>query len=286
SRPSPTSNRMKLSLLIALFLCNLAFAQDCVNCQPKPWWLRIFDWRILPVIPVAPPLIEIEKPELERDLKASYCRRNEDVVDTIVLHHTETGSSATIQDINQMHLNRGTSEDPWLMIAYHYTVNSAYPGSSNPKTKVSQGRPFEIAGSHAGTGVYKPAPQATVDLMKQDGVMQCGLKDGPLTEADDKFNAAGEVKANYNTVAIVVIGNYAKKSSANPGGYSANSPRYPTKETIATIAKLSCQIQREHPRVTNIKWHNYYKSTSCPGLIKDRIEQIKIEAEKYGCKFN
>jgi hypothetical protein len=277
---------MKLSFFIALFLCELAVSQDCVNCPPKPWWLSIFNSSNLPDVPVTPPLIEIEKPELERDPKASYCRRNEDVVDTIVLHHSETGPLATVQNINKIHLNRGTAADPWLMIAYHYSVNSPYPGSSSPKTKVSQGRPFDLSGSHAGTNVYKPAPKETIDLMKKNGAMKCGLKEGPLSEADDKFNSVGEVKANYNTVAIVVIGNYARKSSSNPGGFSATNPRYPTKDTISTIAKLSCQIQREHPRVTNIKWHSYYKPTTCPGLIKDRIAQIKLEAEKYGCKFN
>ncbi|MFN9114026.1 MAG: hypothetical protein ACK5XN_28505, partial [Bacteroidota bacterium] len=205
---------------------------------------------------------------------------------TIVFHHSETLSTATVQQINQMHLNRGTTADPWLMIAYHYVINTPYVGNTVPAQKVSQGRPFEIAGSHAGTGVFSGASEETKKLMAEAGAMKCGLASGPLKEAEDKFDADGQVKANYSTVAVLIVGNYAKKSSNNPGGWPVSKPRYPTTNAIEIAGKLACQIQRENPRVKYINWHNYSKPTSCPGTIKDRINQIKAVAARYGCTFN
>jgi hypothetical protein len=274
-----------VTLLLLLTLSLPLHAKDCAQCISIPPWLTIFNPFALPAVPDPEPLIQINTPTLPRDPGAKYCRRDPQVVDTIVFHHTETTSLRTVQDINNMHLDRGTANDPWLMIGYHYTINAPYPGNTNPAPSVNQGRPFDLAGSHAGSDVFKPASAETKRLMARAGAMRCGPANGPLAEADDKFNAAGNVKANYNTVAIAVIGNYARRSSSNPNGYTG-SPRYPSAQTIDMAARLACQLQRENPRLTEIKWHNYYKATSCPGLIKNRIAQIKQAAARYGCTFN
>ena len=278
---------MKNALLFFLLVQSFSVsAQDCAHCTTLPNWLTIFNPYSLPNVPEPDPLIEIRTPTLPRDAGATYCRRNTDVVDTIVFHHTQTRSGATVQDINEMQLDRGTADDPWLMIGYHYTINSPYAGATVPAPSVNQGRPFDISGSHAGSDVFKPASAETKRLMGLDGAMRCGTATGVLTEADDKFNDAGNVKANYNTVAIAVIGNYAKRTSENTGGYPANRPRYPSVATIEIAGKLACELQRKYPRLKEIKWHNYYKSTDCPGLVKDRIPQIKAVAARFGCTFN
>ncbi len=277
---------MKKALILLIMAQALTVsAKDCAHCVTTPTWLSIFNPFSLPAVPAPEPLIEIRTPTLARDSGASYCRRNTEVVDTIVFHHTQTPSTSTVQNINTLHLDRGSAADPWLMIGYHYTINSPYAGGTVPSPVVNQGRPFNLAGSHAGTNAYKPAGAETRRLMALDGAMRCGRATGPLTEASDKFRD-GLVKANYNTVAIALIGNYAKRTTENPGGWRANSPRYPSASTIEMAGKLACELQRQHPRLTTIKWHSFYNATDCPGLVKDRIPQIKAVAARFGCTFN
>jgi len=275
----------KVLLLLMVALANPVSAKDCEHCVNLPPWLTIFNPFSLPNVPEPLPLIEIRTPTLPRDAGASYCRRNTEVVDTIVFHHTQTSSTTTVQGINNMHLDRGSADDPWLMIGYHYTINSPYAGGTIPAPVVNQGRPFDLAGSHAGTNAFRAANAETRRLMSQEGAMRCGPANGPLAEAEDKFRN-GLVKANYNTVAIALIGNYAKRTSENPGGYPYNRPRYPSQSTIEMAGKLACELQRKHPRLQTIKWHSYYNATDCPGLVKDRIPQIKAVAARFGCTFN
>lgn len=275
----------KVLLLLMMATAIPVSAKDCVQCVTAPSWLTIFNPFSLPNVPEPEPLIEIRTPTLSRDAGASYCRRNEEVVDTIVFHHTQTSSTSTVQNINTMHLDRGSAADPWLMIGYHYTINSPYSGGTIPTPVVNQGRPFNLAGSHAGTNAYRAADAETRRLMEEDGAIRCGTATGPLAEADDKFRN-GLVKANYNTVAIAVIGNYAKRTSENPSGWRPNNPRYPSAGTIEMAGKLACELQRKHPRLKTIKWHSFYNSTDCPGLLKDRIPQIKAVAARFGCTFN
>lgn len=276
----------KVLLLLVLAQTFTVSAQDCPHCPPSPSWLSIFNPYNLPAVPEPEPLIEIRTPALTRNALASYCRRNTDVVDTIVFHHTQTPSTSTVQNINDMHLDRGSAADPWLMIGYHYTINSPYAGGTIPAPVVNQGRPFDLAGSHAGTNSYRSADEETKDLMALDGAIRCGTVSGPLTEATDKFNPSGLVKANYNTVAIALIGNYAKRSSENPGGWRAPNRRFPSTATIEMAGKLACELQRKHPRLKTIRVHRYYNSTDCPGLVEDRIPQIKAVAARFGCTFN
>ena len=231
------------------------------------------------------PLIEIQEPYYPRNADASYCRRKTDIVDTIVFHHSQTTTTTTPEDINEMHLERGTAEDPWLMIGYHFTINSPYVDSPRYKTYVSRGRPFHIAGSHAGSDVYsKVTPETKLLLSKKDSV-RCGTETGVVSEADDKFNPDGFAKANYTTVAIVLIGNYFVRNQSNPGGYPIGSERFPTARAIDAAARLACQLQKDNPRIQNIKWHSFYRATSCPAKVRERINAIITQTEKYGCKF-
>jgi hypothetical protein len=267
--------------------------EDCVNCQTNQ--LPAISTGAIELVeqasvedPQLPPLVEILKVKLKRNNKAVRCIRNTDVVDTIVLHHSESGTKQRIQDINQYHLNQGTAADPWLMIGYHYTINSPY-SNQNFKSSITEGRPIEIVGAHVGGGSYEQPSLETRAILEKNPI-KCGKESGIQTQAADTFRAvagiaATEAKANVTTVGIVVIGNYALYSRANPGGFSASKPRIPTKETLELTAKLSCELQRKHPRIKNIKWHNYYKDTSCPGLLKDYIGQIKAIAKGYGCEF-
>lgn len=266
---------MKLIFLIlSLGAPFLTWSQDCVNCAPKiysePEWPIEF--------------ARVEKVDYQRNKKASFCKRPVEIVDTIVLHHSETPSIDTPERINDFHLQRGTKEDPWYMIAYSYVINSPYPGSNVPRARLTEGRPMDIVGAHAGTGAFvtmTPLQQKLWD----EGKIVCGSENGEF-KVDPGQIQNGKIKANVTTIGLVVIGNYSPFSKTNPNGYPRSKPRYPTKGTQDLIARTACQLQKKYPNIKNIKWHNFYNSTSCPGSIKDYIGQIKALARNYGCEFN
>jgi hypothetical protein len=183
-----------------------------------------------------------------------------------------------------MHLNRGTPSDPWLMVAYSYQVNAPYAGNTNPAPKVTEGRPLDIVGAHAGSNVFVPMNEDQ-KKMWDDGQVTCGLEGGNFS-VDPKQVKNGKIKANVTTIGVVVIGNYAPFSRDNPTGWRKKNPRYPTKNTQEMLARLSCQLQKKYPNMKSMKWHSYYHSTDCPGTIKDFIGQIRALAKGFGCEFN
>ncbi len=265
--------------VILLFVSTSLLAQDTFFCPvPNLFQLTTLEteWPL--------DLIDIEDEEYETNPKATYCTRPMEMLDTIVLHHSETPSSTTAQEINQYHLNRGSPKDPWYMIAYSYVVNTPYPGENLPTSKVTVGRPIDIVGAHAGSNVYVSMDEEQSRLWSE-GKVVCG-KEGEDFKVDPSLIKGGKIKANVTTLGLVVIGNYSPKSISNPNGYSKKKPRFPTKDTQDMIARLSCQLQKKYPRLTKIRWHNYYHPTSCPGTIKDYVGQIKTLAKGYGCEFN
>jgi hypothetical protein len=265
-------------LLLALLLPTIGGAQDCYNCVPSLAYTK-------PDVPEWPiEYAKIEKVDYERNQKATFCKRPVDIVDTIVLHHSETPSTDSPERINEYHLARGSSDDPWYMIAYSYTINTPYAGGSVPRTRVTEGRPLEIVGAHAGSNVFVPMDQEQKKMWDK-GDITCGNESTGF-KFDPTLVKDGKIKANVTTIGLVVIGNYAPYSKYNPNGYSKKKPRYPTKDTQDLIARMSCQLQKKHPRMKNIKWHSYYHATTCPGTIKQYLSKIKTLARKYGCEFN
>lgn len=273
---------MKSLLFLAILVwTTTAFsARDCFFCPPRQ------KDSTRPVVPEWPiEYVKIEKVDYERNSEtASFCKRPEDMVDTIVIHHSETPSTDTPERINELHLNRGTAADPWYMIAYSYVVNSPYAGSTGPRARVTEGRPLDLVGAHAGSNIFVPM-DADQEKMWKSGKITCG-KEGGDFKVDPSMVKEGKIKANVTTIGLVVIGNYSPFSKENPNGYSRKNPRYPTLSTQDMIARTSCQLQKKYPRMKSIKWHNYYHPTSCPGTIKDYIGRIKTLARKYGCEFN
>jgi hypothetical protein len=229
-------------------------------------------------------LIQVHYENYKKNPKASFCTRPLEMIDTVVLHHSETPATSTPQYINQLHLNRGTAADPWYMIAYSYVINSPYAGSSIPVARLTEGRPLELVGAHAGSNAFVEMDDEQKRLWNE-GAILCG-KEGERPTIDTAMIRNGKIKANVTTVGVVVNGNYSPFSRTNPSGFSKTNPRYPTLMTQDMIARLSCQLQKKHPRIKNIKWHHYYNATSCPGTIRDYIEQIKLLAKAYGCEFH
>ena len=227
-------------------------------------------------------LIPVEKIKYVRN-KTSFCIRPPEMIDTIVLHHSETPNTATPEFINQLHLNRGTPQDPWYMVGYSYQLNAPYGNETNVRPRITEGRPLDIVGAHAGSAAFVEMDEEQSRMWKE-GKIVCGKEGGPF-KVDPAQLSNGKIKANVTTIGLVVIGNYAPFSRENPNGYSSQNPRSPTGNTIDMIARMSCQLQLKYPRIKNIKWHNYYHATTCPGNIKDHIGKIKLKAKEYGCEF-
>jgi hypothetical protein len=269
-------------LFLFMALIFSAQAQDCFLCPP------LKDWRwFLPQAPFSEwpvEFVKMNKEEYPRNENASYCLRPTEMVDTIVIHHSETPSTETAMNINRFHLNRGTPEDPWYMIAYSYVINTPYPGASTPSPKVTEGRPMEIVGAHAGSNAFVPMNEEQ-QKMWDEGKITCG-KTGGEFKVDMNLLRDGRIKANVTTIGLVVIGNYAQFSRSNPNGYAANKPRIPTNQTLELVAKTSCQLQKRYPNIKTIKWHNFYQSTTCPGILKNYVAQINTIAKGLGCDFN
>lgn len=269
--------RIKALLLLILAFSLEATAQDCVGCPPTP-----IPYTDLPLPQWPLQLIEIEKVNYPTNPRATYCKRPEDMVDTIVIHHTAGFESRGPLDINREHMNQGSASDPWYMAAYSYFVNASYGGNSNVRARVTEGRPMNIVGAHAGSNVFIPMSDEQ-KRMFDNGLVTCG-KDGQFSASPDLVRN-GKIKANVTTIGVAVIGNYSPFSRSNPTGYNPRRPRYPTQQTLEMLGKLSCQLQKKYPRMKDIKWHSYYHPTECPGTIKNYINQIKTVARRFGCEF-
>lgn len=274
------------TIVLILALVSLpAFGQDCVHCAALDTFARLLPSPLAaPLRKLMEPLIPIEQPVLRTNPAAKQCYRNESMVDTIVFHHSSSSPAQSIQTINEGHLNRYSPGDPWHMIGYHYTINAPYAGTSGA-IKVSQGRPFNLSGAHVGSDSYASMSTSTRDLLAKNNSVVCGSPGRPYAVPDDRFNAQGQGKGNYTTVGVVIIGNYAQRSASNISGYPVGKPRYPSDATIEAAGKLACELQRRHPRITKMSWHNAWKQTACPGTVKARIEQIKVVARRFGCTF-
>ncbi len=228
-------------------------------------------------------LISVRDITYTRNRKASFCTRPIEMIDTVVIHHSETSSLTTPEVINQYHLNRGSAADPWYMIAYSYVINTPYIGNTKPLSEVSVGRPLGIVGAHAGSNIYVPMDAVQQQLWSEKKVL-CG-KEGQPQKYDPSLVRGTSIKANVTTLGIVVNGNYALLSRSNPNG---NKPeKTPSSKLTDMFARLSCQLQRQYPRIRNLTFHRKYHSTTCPGSIhyKKHMEAIQKKAQEYGCEF-
>ena len=279
--------KTRVLILITLLLCPLgAMSEDCFLCPVMNIAKSIFpNPPTADIRRVVAPLVTIQTPALARNPSAEYCVRNESLVDTIVFHHSGGPAGQTVEALNSGHVERQSGGNAWLMMGYHYAISAPYPGVRGSGT-VSQGRPFNISGAHVGTGIYANTSTATANLLRQNANIRCGRRGGRFVTPSDRFNASGQAKGNYTTVGVVLIGNYSVRTASNPDGYPPGQVRYPSEAAIDTAGRLACELQRRHPRITRITWHSSYHSTDCPGTVRNRIQEIKNSAARFGCRFN
>lgn len=220
--------------------------------------------------------VKIFYQDYERNADVEFCRRPIEMVDTIVLHHSATTPARDPSYLNGMHLDEG-----YHMIGYSFVISSPYPGHDHPVSRITAGRPLEFVGSHAGSDVYLPMTPAQ-KKMWDDKKVRCG-KIGTEFSVNSRYEKNGKILANVSTIGVVVVGNYAPATITNINGYVLN--RQPTQQTLMSIAKLSCQLQKKHPTIKKLSWHGSYRKTLCPGDLKKYMSQIKNLTKSLGCAF-
>lgn len=245
-------------------------------------------------------LLDIIRPTYETNSDATYCTRNMDIVDTIIVHHTATEPTATATEINASHLNRSSNGSEWYMIGYNYIINGAYTeaGAADQALTVTQGRPENMVGAHAG-GATPDLSDATKEIMRESKV-SCGGDEGERTESNaiDHLDSDGQINANFTTIGIAVVGNFSPRVYRKVGGVvvvknetgyrtgRGRSPRYPSESVLRKLAQVMCDIQRRNPRITTFKPHRYFTNTECPGNVYAKFEDIKNYAKELGCDFS
>lgn len=221
---------------------------------------------------------------------ATFCMRPPEMVSTIVLHHSATNKDITPYEINSMHLNNGSPDDPWFMFGYNFMVSSHFEGSSKKMPKVFNGRPDYMKGAHAGGYTKKLTDEEKAFYDTQ--IIRCGNTDIGFTEmkATEQINAEGGISGNLVSFGVLVPGNFAKPKVRMIDGIPIVESSYKQDQInhaeLLKVAKLSCEIQKKYPRVKKIVPHSYFKpSTECPGDIIDELENIAKMAKNFGCHF-
>jgi hypothetical protein len=239
----------------------------------------------------------------------TYCKRNPELVDTIVLHHTAFRKGP--QSVNDFHLKRGTSEEPWLMVGYNYLVEDDFPSwrdgfkESDPP-KAYTARPLDIQGAHAGERTEPLTEDQKV--FYKDKTISCGNNFKGFKELNvlETLDDAGTLSGNLTTFGIAVLGDFSVSKLEKVAGVivprvvSGNEKddiisikdEIKFDQMIKNIAKLSCDIKKKYPNVKRIVPHQYFKDgneqrehTKCPGYLIDHLDRIALEAKKLGCIF-
>lgn len=255
-----------------------------------------------PAIPVPPPhdtRDEVEKLKIVKidydvnpDPKATYCERDPNMINTLVIHHTGEGKEVGPELINEGHIGRSTDGKPWYMVAYNYLVSERDYGGTSENPSIIQGRPPEMKGAHAGGYTRKLSKKRKEELKRYS--IKCGRDDHFVETNMSKEFLNGRISGNITSLGIAVLGNYEQKYRATIGGVTIirnasgkNKVTYPNSAVIAKVAELACKLQRQYPNIKRIVPHSYFKATNCPGSIIAKLQKITNLANSYdGCHFN
>lgn len=263
--------------LLLLLMSFPAWSQDCGGCTPY--------YDLLPQVPLPSwplELINIREINHTTNNRINYCERPVEMVDTIVLHHTQSPPQRTAEDVNSWHIT--DKEKPYHTVAYTYLINAPYPGSRNVTPQVSEGRPLGMAGGHAGSEAWS-AMTPDQRRLWDSGKVLCGYAGRPFKVDPSKVNDKGQIKSNITTIGVAVIGNYADYHRRKNREGLIPTPQ-PSSQTQDMIARLACQLQKKYPNMKSIKVHWEYNETTCPGSIEKYVTAIKNRAKALGCEFN
>lgn len=259
--------------------------EDGINPFPAfcdPFLDNYFPWinHLLPTTqfynknPFPEPKITVT--DLKTNPRGTYCIRDDKVIDTVVLHHTETRANLPIKDINDFHISKG-----WYQTGYHYIIDSE---DETEADKIYQTRNPLINGAHTGRYAYSKNKQ--IGFKKED--LGCFRASGNTYKKPDRLiNSRGYIKANATTLGIALLGNYAAfDPRMNPTGYFPSEQKKLSAITIDKLSKLLCHLQGRYPTIKYLKKHNDYKDTLCPGDIQGDFDKIILKTKELGCDYS
>ncbi len=240
---------------------------------------------------------------MTRELKDSssyYCKRDTNILTTLIFHHTFTDSKATIESINDKHVTK----DKYYMIGYHYLI------AGTSEASIYQGRPDWMKGAHAGAesslkneDEYKHVKDSLPTEGLECGNYQAFKSRRTVIKKDELYEEEG-ISANATSIGVALVGDYSGRKK-------------PNNNVILQAAKLACNLQKLYPNIKTIGGHRQYKwkykaghifnktkqcfekynkevakfnevgGTSCPGnLMMDPLREIASQAKLYGCDFS
>lgn len=227
---------------------------------------------------------KIIHPNLRTNKRGDYCIRSKDLIDTIVLHHTETSNTDSLETINNYHISRG-----WYQIGYHYIIQTNYEGDPTSRDILYQTRNPLLTGAHAGSYSYEEKKPTKSELKN----ISCYRVNGSPKEKESPVNDRGFIKANSTTIGIAIMGNFSPVGPLNPNGrprnpfgFAKGEVRTLNSHTSRQVAELMCHLQEKYPNLKKLKKHNDYKQTSCPGTIADSMTEIIRITKEIGCDFS
>ena len=249
---------------------------------------------------------------------SDFCVRPNELVDTVVLHHTAMDIHQDGVDLNAAHINKPGGG--WYMLGYHYVFGNVDEGkrwdgfleSILTDPIIQEGRPGHLVGAHASALMDKKDISPTVwSLLQDKGKIRCYKSSSPLylqgaprlLKNEEKIQQQiknGNVRANITSIGIGVRGNLAKKSDENPEGYFPGSSHVLSENmTLSTdrglsydIGRFICHLKKsKYPHLKKIWGHNTILKTAvwsnsggtcCPGLIARYLPRI-INVANHFC---
>lgn len=244
---------------------------------------------------------------------ATYSMRDTQMIDTIVIHHTGPGSTlgTNVENIHTQHVDRSTEGDPWYMVGYNFLLNMGGNGSSLEKPNIVVGRDISFRGAHAGGNTLPLSMNQIENLFNSYQYYNCreNVENTQLnpkkiqtkticeeptsntgSSADDytcgalasniaSLNTDGSISGNMTTVGIAVMGNFIKEKAKTFMGQEIYSHttvniKEVQKTLIPKLVELINALKKDHPTIKRIVPHSYFKSTECPGNVKDILSTV------------
>jgi hypothetical protein len=260
--------------------------------------------------PIEIDYMKVEKPSKS----ATYNMRSNAIVDTVVIHHTGDGTNlkTNAESIHRGHIDRTTDNDAWYMVGYNYLVSLGGNGSSIKNPAIIKGRDSNFRGAHAG-GYTLPLSIDEIEKLMDTfqfynckEVLDANSSTFPVSQIQKKnicdegvenrrssndYNCGalasniaavqnnGSISGNMNSIGVAVMGNFSKHSGKNFMGEKLyNSKTLNVSQVKSTLVpklvELINALKIDYPGIKKIVPHSYFKSTECPGTIRNVLSEV------------
>lgn len=260
--------------------------------------------------------IEIDYMKVEQPREdATYNMRSNAMVDTIVIHHTGTGTNlkTNAESIHRGHIDNTTDNDAWYMIGYNYLVSLGGNGSSIKKPAIITGRDSSFRGAHAGGNTLPLSIDQLENLLNTYQYFNCkeqldknpmntnkiktknicqekpeqrvvsrGYNCGALASNIASLQEDGSISGNMTSIGVAIIGNFAHHSSKSFMGVDiANATTLNVSQVksslVPKLVKLINALKKDYPNITKIVPHSYFKKTLCPGTVANILKDVAYQ---------